>query len=155
MYKFEIFADYFQFVLMDEKSEDDFSTSWTDESVDIMLAVAKSAICPGTFRNVQVKVEIEILSSSPSVIEADWDNIVEASFDVPTGKLVVMSCTGYLPDAPRIKIDPGTYQVLSLAGGIDSIKNEWEPAKDIYRLYLWPGPLRPAKLIKDWRKSNS
>lgn len=155
VYKFEIFADYFQFILMDEKAEDDFSTIWTDEAVETMLAVGKTAICPGTLRNVDVNVEVEVLHSSPTIVDADWDNIVEASIDIPSGKLVAMGCTSYLPDAPRIEMNPGMYQVLSLAGGIDSIVDESEPADDIYRVYLWPGPQRPVKLIKHWRKSNA
>ena len=142
VHKLRLFADYFQFVLMDEKSEDDFSTIWTDEALKRMLAVGDRAVCPGTLRNVDVDVEVEILSERPEIDYSEWDNVAEASIRIPSGKLVVMGCTDYLPDAKRIEVEPGDYQLLSLAGGIDSIKNEWEPANDLYKVILWPGSLR-------------
>lgn len=153
MNRLTIFADYFQFVLMDEGSEDDFSTIWTDEAFDRMLAVGSNAVCPGTLRNVDVNVEIEILDEPPSIDLSQWDHAVEASINIPSGKLVVMGCTGYLPDATRIEINPGTYQLLSLAGGIASIKTEWEAADDVYRVYLWPGENRQPHLIKKWQRA--
>ncbi len=153
MHSFTVFADYFQFVLMDENSQDDFSVIWTEEALHRMLAVAPTAVCPGTLRNVDVSIEIEILGQAPEVELSAWDNAVEASINLPSGRLVVMGCTGYLPDAPRISILPGTYQLLSLAGGIETIKNEWEPAEDIYRVLLWPGPAREPKLLKRWQSA--
>ena len=155
MFSFTIFADYFQFVLMDETSQDDFSVIWTEEALYRMLAVAPLAICPGTLRNVDVAVEIEVLDRPPAIDLSSWDNAVEASLSVPSGRLVVMSCTGYLPDAPRIEVTPGTYQVLSLAGGIESIKNEWEPADDLYRVYLWPGAAREPHILKRWQRADA
>lgn len=151
MRSFTVFADYFQFVLMDESSQDDFSVIWTEEALFRMLAVAPTAICPGTLRNVDVSVEIGVLDRVPDIDLSKWDNAVEASLRIPSGKLVVMGCSGYLPDAPRINVAPGTYQVLSLAGGIESIQNEWEPANDLYRVYLWPGTARQPHLLKRWQ----
>ncbi|MFH1987676.1 MAG: hypothetical protein ABIK25_08625 [Pseudomonadota bacterium] len=140
---------------MDEKSEDDFSNIWTEEALAHMLAVAPTAVCPGTLRNVDVQVEIEILDSPPTIDFTQWDNVVEASINIPSGKLVVMGCTGYLPDAARIEVQPGSYQLLSLAGGIESIQTEWEPANDIYRVYLWPGQERKPHLIKRWQRATA
>lgn len=62
----------------------------------------------------------------------------------------VTSCD-YLPNAKRIDIEPGDYQLLSLIGRIDSIKNKWELANDLYKVLLWLGPLREPWLIKDWK----
>ncbi|MBL8523965.1 MAG: hypothetical protein JNN20_09770 [Betaproteobacteria bacterium] len=155
MNRFTVFADYFQFVLMDEKSEDDFSAIWTDEALDRMLAVGSDAVCPGTLRNVDVRVEIEVLSAPPAVDLAKWDHAVEASLNVPSGKLVVMGCTDYLPAAKRIEVKPGNYQLLSLASGIDSIQTEWEPADDVYRVYLWLGEPRAPNLIKKWQRADA
>ena len=150
-HQFTIFADYFQFVLMDESSEDDFASIWTEESLKRMLAVGKTAVCPGTLRNVDVVVEVHVEHTEPVVDLAVFDHVAEASVAVPSGKLVVMGCTAYLPDAPRVAINPGTYHVLSLASGIDSIKAESEPADDKYIVYLWPGAHREPRLIKHWK----
>jgi hypothetical protein len=48
VHRFTVFADYFQFLLMDQESKDDFSTIWTKEALDQMLAVGNTAVCPGT-----------------------------------------------------------------------------------------------------------
>ena len=140
---------------MDEKSEDDFSTIWTDEALDRLLAVGINAVCPGTLRNVDVTVEIEVLNAPPSVDLTKWDHAVEASINIPSGKLVVMGCTGYLPDSTRIAVKPGSYQLLSLAGGLETIKTEWELADDLYRVYIWPGMSRTPNLIKRWQRGDA
>jgi hypothetical protein len=155
VHRFTVFADYFQFILIDEKSEDDFSTLWSKAALDRMLAVGTRAVCPGTLRNVDVAVEIEILPTSPCIKLSEWDHAVEASINIPSGKLVVMSCSGYLPDSPRIDVKPGTYQLISLAGGIGSIQTEWEPADDVYRVCLWPGESRAPNLIKRWQRADA
>lgn len=40
-YKFNLFADYFQFYLQDEQSDGDLSQSWTEQALSNMLAVAQ------------------------------------------------------------------------------------------------------------------
>jgi len=148
---FRIFADYFQFLVMDEASEDDFSAIWSDQSLHRMLAVGKTVVCPGTLRNVDVDVELHVSQRDPSISINGYDHAAEASFSVPSGSLVVMSCTAYLPEAPRISVAPGTYQLLFLVSGVGSVNNEWEPASDKYIVYIWPGPWREPKLLQHWR----
>ena len=152
---FTVFADYFQYVLMDEASEDDFSTIWTEEALKRMLAVGNGALCPGTLRNVEVAVQIVLHEQEPAMNLAECDHAVEASIHIPSGRLVVMSCTGYLPDAPRVAVQSGTYRILSVATGIDSIKNEWEPAEDKYVVHLWLGEAREPRLLKHWKPSDA
>ena len=151
--RFDIFADYFQFVLMDETSDDDFSAIWSDEALSRMLAVGKSSVCPGTLRNVSVPVEIHVSQSEPVVDLAAHDHAVSASLHIPTGRLVVMGCTDYLPEAPRIDLLAGTYQLLYLASGVQTITYESDPADDRYIVHFWPGPLRDPVLLKHWRPS--
>jgi len=151
VHQFVIFADYFQFIVQDEKSEDDFASIWNSEALDMALAVGKSAICPGTLRNVEVPVEVQVLDAEPEVDLTAVDHAVEASLDVPSGTVVVMGCTGYFPEAPRFTVSPGTYRALSIMNGIASIKSEWEPADDSYVVYLWPGEPQRPKLLKHWK----
>lgn len=151
VHKFTLFADYFQFHLLDEASKDDFSTIWTEDALKRMLAAGQTALCAGTLRNVDIEAEISVLESEVTIDPSGYDHIVEASFAIPTGKLVVMGCTDYMPDAPRIDLRAGNYQVLYAVSGVDTIVTEWEPAQDKYALYLWPGMPREAKLIKHWK----
>lgn len=152
-HKFKIFADYFQFVLVDETSDDDFSEIWGKTALDRMLAVGDKALCPGTLRNIDVDVQINIVEKMPVIEHNDFDHIAEASIDIPSGKLIVMGCTGYLPDAPRIEVNPGIYQALFLVSGVKSIAVESEPAEDIYVVYLWPGQQREPGLVKHWKRN--
>ena len=140
---------------MDERSDDSFSEIWTNDAVNMMLAVAKSAVSIGTLRNVDVPVEIEFMDVAPVIEYSEWDHAVEGSIDLPSGSLVVMSCTGYLPDAPRIPARSGTHQLLFLARGLDTIDDEAGPAEDLYRVYLWLGSERAPRLIKSWRSANA
>ncbi len=148
---FTLFADYFQFVVMDEASDDDFSQLWSDEALNRMLAVGRSAVCPGTLRNVDVEVELRVCETAPDVALDEFDHVAEASLSIPSGVLVVMGCTGYLPDAPRVEVTPGSYNLRFLVTGVATIKNEWEPAEERYIVYLWPGPSQEPRLLKHWR----
>lgn len=148
---FTLFADYFQFVVQDESSDDDFATIWTEDALAAQTAFGKSAVCPGTLRNVEVPVEIVVTEADPNISLEDVDHAVEGSIEVPSGRLVVMGCTGYFPEAPRLEVQPGTYQALAVMSGIESIQTEWDPADDKYTVYLWPGPARPPKLLKHWK----
>jgi hypothetical protein len=146
-----IFADYFQFIVMDMESGDDFSSLWTDEALERMVAVGNSAVSLGTLRNVDVEVEIHVVDELPKLPLAEYDHIAEGSFNTPTGSLAVMGCTGFLPDAYRVDVAPGSYQFLYLVRGVSSITDEWSPASDLYILYISRGEERPPALIKHWK----
>jgi hypothetical protein len=152
--RFTIFADYFQFVLMDQMSTDDFSLLWTDEALGRMLAVGTQALCLGTLRNVDVSIEVRVWEVRPVIDLSEFDHAVEASIHLPSGTVVIMGCTGYLPDSPKLKVQPGNYRVLSLASGIETTKNEWEPADDLYTVYLWPGERLEPRLLKHWKDAK-
>jgi hypothetical protein len=150
-HQFTVFADYFQFVVQDEASEDDFGVIWTPEALSMGTAFGRSAFCPGTPRNVDVKVEINCCEAEPPIDLSTIDHAVEGCIELPTGVVAVMGCTGYLPDSPRFNLSPGSYRVLAVMQGIDTIQNEWDPADDFYPVYLWPGDPRPARLLKHWK----
>jgi hypothetical protein len=153
--RLNVFADYFQFLVMDEKCEEDLSPLWTEDALKRMLAVGRCVVAPGTLRNVDVAAEVHVLREAPHVDLSKYDHAASGSLNVPSGCLAVMGCTGYLPDAARIKLAAGTYQVLSLVSGIGTIKNEWEAANDIYSVYLWPGVHQEPKLLKHWRDNSA
>jgi hypothetical protein len=127
-----VFADYFQFVLMDANSEAEFSTIWTDEAFTNMLASGPGAICPGTLRNVEVPVEIHVCTAAPEIDIDHYDHVTEAYIDVASGELLLTNWTGYLSDDRRISVEPATYEILFLASEVESITNESDPADDVY-----------------------
>ena len=149
-HRFNITAEFFQFVLMDETSKDDFSEMWTEEAFARLLAVAGDAICPGTIRNVEVPVEVIIVHGRPEIDTTECDHIAQASLSLPSGRLVVMGCTDYLPEAARVEVSPGIYEALYVIRGVKTITTEWDPADDLYTVYLWKGEWRASTLIKHW-----
>jgi len=124
VHQFRLFADYFQLYLMDEAAEDDTSEIWTDEALDAKLAVSENTLTIGTFRNVDVDFEVEVLEEEPELNLEKWDHASIGYVDFPSGKCAVFGCTDYLPDAKRIELPNGQYAALSLARGLDSIEVE-------------------------------
>lgn len=153
IHKYELFADYFQLYLMDEKAEVETGDIWSEEAMQFKLGIAKNTIAVGTLRNVDVPFEVEVLESAPEIDLNEWDHIAEGFFSTHSGKCVVMGCTDYEPEASRLSIKPGTYSVLSLAKRLDSITTEWDDADDLYKVILWPSDSVKYQLIKEYESA--
>ena len=97
----ELFADYYQIHLFDDGSVTDLGDAWTEEAVLDHLAVVKDAMAVGITVNVNVAVTVEMLDAAPEDDSAAFDHVVEGSLEVPSGRLVVMGCTDYEPEAAR------------------------------------------------------
>ena len=153
-HRFTIFADYFQFIVQDENSKDDFGTLWNDDAVAMMVAVGETALSLGTLRNVDVAVEVHVVDGPPEVQLEDFDHAVEGRFTSPSGRIVVMGCTDFFPDASRLEVQSGSYGFIYLVSGASTIQTEWDPADDLYSLYIWPAERRPLHLIKQWKPAR-
>jgi hypothetical protein len=106
-YNLTIFADYHQFYIQDEKADGNLSESWTEEATTNLLAHAPGTIGIGTIRNSDVPVMIEVIKSAPDDTISAWDQVIECSIDINSGKIVVAGCTDYFPDAQRIPVKQG------------------------------------------------
>lgn len=150
VHRFTIFADYFQFIVQDESSKDDFGTLWNDAAVATMVAAGETALSLGTLRNVDVPVELHVVEAPPEIDLNNFDHAVEGAFTSPTGKIAVMGCTEFFPDASRLEIRPGSYSFIYLVSGVRTIRTEWDLADDLYSLYIWPAARRELHLLKRW-----
>lgn len=121
---------------MDVKSNDDTSEIWSKEALENKLGILKNTLAIGTFRNVDVNVEIESCESEPTVNLEEWDQVTIGYFEIFSGECAVFGCTDYLPDAKTITLNPGNYAALSLAKGLNAIVTEWEAAEDLYKVML-------------------
>ena len=147
-YNFELFADYFQIYLMDVESNDDTSEIWTEKALKLKLGIMKNSIAIGTFRNVDVPIEIEVLKTNPDLDLNDWDHVSIGYFKIESGQCAVYGCTDYFPDAKKIELAPGNYSAISLAKGLDSITNESKDADDYYKIILWPSIMKLHEAYK-------
>jgi hypothetical protein len=85
---------------------------------------------------------------------------VEGSIQAPTGRLVVMGCTDYEPDADRFAVPPGPLRLrvsrsnldLATRTGVDSDQNPGTAEQ--VRIQIWPAPLAPATVLKRWHPNR-
>ncbi|HEX3506070.1 MAG TPA: hypothetical protein VHU22_22025 [Xanthobacteraceae bacterium] len=147
-----LFADYFQFYIQDEAATGDLSEAWNEEAVSRLLAIAPGTIGVGTVRNMDVPVRVEIHEHEPNNDPSEWNQIVEASLDVASGRIVVAGCTDYFPDAMRIAITPGTYRARVSYGALGTLSEDGLSGNDHYRVQLWLAPSIAVRILKQWSK---
>ncbi len=156
--KLELFADYFQFYLQDEKVDGDLSTKWTEEAYEMLLARTEGTIGVGTARNMDVPVRINIYDSNPDLIsnkEGTIDQINECDIEINSGTMVVAGCTEYFPDAKRIQLEKGIYRARLYYGNLDKLSEDGLDGEDFYEIHLWKSDMRKdSQIIKNRNASR-
>jgi hypothetical protein len=151
-----LFADYFQIHVFDEGSETDFGDLWTSQTAREGLAVGPDAVGIGTAVNVFVQVSVETLSSPPASDEVGFDHVVEASLKSESGRLVVMGCTDYEPDAARFGVTPGWLRLrasrsnLDTAAALDTDSAKTPETMERVRIQVWPAAPADVTVVKHW-----
>ena len=134
-----VFADYHQFYLQDDDSRfGDLSDAWTPDATERLIAVAERVIGIGTARSMKVSVRIEIAPELPSLEPSEWDKVNRASLVCNTGRIVVAGCTDYFPDAKRLCVEPGIYDVLVGYKNLESLSEDGLEGDDSYHIFLAP-----------------
>jgi hypothetical protein len=152
----QLLADYHQVHLFDEGSDTDLGDSWTSQAVLDRLAVGEDAMAVGTTVNVSVAVAVELLAEAPADDSAEFDHVAEGSIQVPSGRVVVMGCTDYEPDAARFAVTKGPVRVraassnLAEAERLDIDSDEDPATMERLRLQIWTAPLTGPVVIKRW-----
>ncbi|NEB10955.1 hypothetical protein G3I32_19260 [Streptomyces coelicoflavus] len=153
-----LFADYFQIHVCDAEGDGDLSEAWTEQTVADHLAVAEDALGIGTVVNVNVSVTVAVLPQEPSDDSSAFDHVVEAGLHVPSGRLMVMGCTDYGPDAAAFEVPPGWNRVrvsqsnLFRAAQADVDSDQSPETTERIRLQVWAAPESPAAVVKRWSR---
>ncbi|WP_330461596.1 hypothetical protein OIB37_34845 [Streptomyces sp. NBC_00820] len=156
-----LFADYHQIHVMDENSESDLGDAWTEQAVRDGLAAAEDVLAIGTTVNVHVAVRVDVLDGEPDDDSAGFDHVVEASLRVPSGQLVVMGCSDYLPEARRFKVPAGWTRVracrrnLAAAARADVDSGDRPETTERVRLQIWPAPHDRPHVAKRWQRAGA
>lgn len=155
----ELFADYFQIHVLDdvsEATETGIGDVWTDQAVLDGLGVAEHALAIGTAVNVTVDVTIDLLTGRPDDDSDDFDHVVEASLNLASGRMVVLGCTDYGPDAARFDMPAGWTRVRTSRRNLEAAafpdpdcEDEPEDMEEV-RLQAWPAPYALPDIIKRW-----
>ncbi|MFH9740190.1 hypothetical protein ACH4MA_21235 [Streptomyces roseolus] len=155
----ELFADCFQIHVLDDESEGDLSDVWTEQAVSDGLGVTEDALAIGTAVNVTVTVSVDVLAEQPVDDSDDFDHVVEASLNLTSGRLVVLGCTDYFPDAARFGMPTGWTRVRAsrrnLAAAVRSESDRTPETSEQVRLQAWPAPYAEPHIIKRWTDSAS
>lgn len=155
-----MFADYHQIHLFNEGSSTDLGDAWNGRAVDDQLAVAGDAMAVGTATDIDVSVTVQVRDQPPTDDVAGFDHVVEGSLRVSSGRLVVMGCTDFEPDAARFSVPPGWMRVrvaksnmaAAYAADIDSD----DPATmEQLEIQIWPAAAAPAVALKRWTRPES
>jgi hypothetical protein len=134
-----IFADYHQFYLQDDDERfGNLSDAWTPEATERLMAVAEHVVGIGTVRNMNVPVRIELGPQLPTLDRSQWARINQASLICDTGRIVVAGCTDYFPDAKRLSVSPGIYDVLVGYKNLASLSEDGLEGDDSYHIFLAP-----------------
>lgn len=127
-------ADYYQIQVFDAESETDLGDFWTEEATAEGVVTADDALAIITSTNLHVGVSVDVLEREPSAPDANADHVVEGDLRVPSGKVVVMGCTDYLPDATRVDVGRGWHRVRAVRFGA----GEESAVEEQLRLSIWP-----------------
>jgi hypothetical protein len=119
--------------------------------------VSDDAVAIGTTVNVDVAVTVEVLDEPPADDSGGFDHVVEGSVRCPSGRLVVMGCTDYEPDARRFPVPAGWLRLrasqsnLDLAYEADIDSDEDPRTMERLRLQVWPAAAAPLEVTKRWQ----
>jgi len=70
---------------------------------------------------------------------------------VSSGRIAVMGCTDYLPDAVRFEVPPGAIRVRAARSTVEAVSRaEGDEAIEHLRLQIWPAAPTGHRVIKRW-----
>jgi hypothetical protein len=133
---FKLFADYSQFYLQDDDARYG-ELNWPQEAFERMLALGPHVIGIRTTRSMAVRVTLRVCETRPDVGDAGFERVNECAIDINSGRLVIAGCTDYFPDAARIEVSPGTYNVVIGYERLNSLSENGLDGEDSYHLFLW------------------
>ncbi|QBD76953.1 hypothetical protein EPA93_13445 [Ktedonosporobacter rubrisoli] len=152
-YSLNLCADYYQIHIEDEEFDDDFPDDWGNQLVTNKIAVAPGIVGVGTARNMTVPIQLDLLDRGSEDEFDSWDHVVEASLDVPSGKIAILGCTAYFPDATRISVKPGSYRVRIYSRGLAGLSKDGLEGDDYYHIVIWSQAYSPTSVLKRWSAS--
>lgn len=149
----QIIADYAQIHLFDEQAAPaDVPEDWGEQLIEHKIATdpaEPSIIGLTTGRSAKLPITVEVLDHSPGDEDLDdWDRVVEASIELPSGTLVLNGPTAPRNKAAEIYTAPGTYRIRHYTAGLDTITDDALQGDDHYRIRLWPEPYREHGTLK-------
>lgn len=155
-FEFEVLAECQQFLLYDLAADTVENLDWTREADDRLLAVEEGIIGVGTIHDGYISVAVEIADSESDEDMSRWDQVNEATIEVPSGRLIVAGMFDCLPHVRPIDLEPGSYRTRLHYGDLGSLSHG-SFSNEHYKVTMWsaaPGPplvLKQASIRKKER----
>jgi hypothetical protein len=147
-YQLKFFTEYYQFYLSDKdsKSQTDSDNFWTPQASADRMAVETGLLGISVGKYAEIDVEINILETQNNERDFDeFEHIVEASIDVPSGVLLVKDCTGFEVQL-ALQLAPQTYAVRCYSAKLSSIEND--VGDDFYVIEIWASDKIGRKVLR-------
>ncbi len=94
-----------------------------------------------------IPVLVEVLDGPPTAEALDSFHLVsEASFEAPSGKLVLSSTAG--GPEPTFAVPRGSLRLQARQADLDTSTYDGSDGADHYRVLLWPAPLAKTKVLR-------
>lgn len=152
-----LFADYFQIHVLDEGSHAVLDQVWNDRTLSDRIVALRDILGIRTEVNVDVNVNVVWSANPPRLDVEGFDHVAEASIEIPSGRMVVMGCSDYFPDAPRLEVTPGWVRIrvqksnLTNAVAADIDSDQSVETIERIRIDVWPAAPSGIDVVKRWQ----
>ncbi len=153
-----VFADNFQFLLQDRRTECEYPESWNEEMMNGLFVAGTRIVGIGTVRDMDVYVDIEINQNPLDEKQkedipdlTDWDHAAQCTLDLPSGQLMIAGPTAGPHDATVLDVAPGHYGVRIFWANLEDVDDAGFEGSDRYKVELWPNTELEALVLKRWQ----
>jgi hypothetical protein len=149
-YNLKFFTEYYQFYIQDAttKASTDSEIFWTAQASEDKMAVEEGLLGISVAKYAEIQVQVNIHQQKQNIFNLqDYNHIVEASIDAPSGILQILNCTG-MEKQLELTVIPGTYIVRSSSANLSTVQND--TGNDFYVIDIYPSEKKERTVLKKY-----
>jgi hypothetical protein len=149
-YNLKFFTEYYQFYIQDAttKASTDSDIFWTAQASEDKMAVEEGLLGISVAKYAEIQVQINMHQQQKNIFNLqDYDHVVEASIDLPSGMLQVLNCTG-MEKQLEVNVSPGSYTVRSSSANLKTVQGD--TGDDFYVIDIYPSEKKERTVLKKY-----
>jgi hypothetical protein len=149
-YNLKFFTEYYQFYIQDAttKASTDSDIFWTAQASEDKMAAEEGLLGISVAKYAEINVQVNVHQQQKNIFSLeDYDHIVEASIDVPSGSLQILNCTG-MEKQLELTVAPGTYTVRSSSANLKAVQGD--EGNDFYVIDIYPSYKKERTVLKKY-----